>query len=136
MNIHPDTAKQMLAAGQISQDDFDAIINETPKRSKFNARRTEVDGITFDSKAESRRYSELKLLERSGEIHQLRTQVKYPLCVNGHNIATYIADFEYRTRGLVNELIVEDCKGVKTPVYRLKKKLVLAIYGINILETK
>jgi hypothetical protein len=100
--------------------------------SKYNAIRTTIDGITFDSRAEGRRYQELRLLASAGEIADIELQPKYPLVVNGVNCGHYKADFRYKVAGV---LIVEDVKGVKTPVYQLKKKLVKALYGIEILET-
>jgi hypothetical protein len=106
-----------------------------PRRgySKFGAVRTVVDGIKFASKAESRRYLELKALEQAGEIHGLLLQPKYPLLVGQHKVGTYIADFFYvKTIGC--EDVVEDVKGMRTPVYRLKKKMVEAQYGITITE--
>lgn len=100
--------------------------------SKYHAIKTEVDGFVFDSKAEARRYSELKLLEKVGEIKDLQLQPPFPVFVNGKLICHYIADFSYHEKG---KYIVEDVKGVKTPVYRLKKKLVEALYNITITET-
>jgi len=69
----------------------------------------------------------------AGEIINLELQPKFPIEVNGIKICTYIADFRYKERDGTE--VVEDCKGFKTDVYRLKKKLVKAIYGIEILET-
>ena len=107
-----------------------------PKRkNKYRAQKTVVDGITFDSKAEARRYGELKLLEQAGEISGLELQPKFPIEVNGKKICTWKGDFRYwcnRSRGWV----VEDVKGVRTPVYCLKKKLAEAIYGIEVMEVK
>lgn len=105
-------------------------------RHKFNAKRTEIDGISFPSKAEAHRYSELRLLEKAGEIEGLELQPKFPLLVNGVKVATYIGDFRYRVvKGLSGSLtVVEDVKGVRTPVYQLKKKLVRAQYDIDITE--
>lgn len=100
--------------------------------SKYHAIKTEVDGFVFASRKEANRYSQLKLLEGAGEIHNLELQPKFPLVVNGKSIGTYIADFSYVEDG---ELITEDVKGVKTPVYRLKKKLVQALYNVTIHET-
>ena len=101
-------------------------------RSKYRAVKTEVDGITFDSKREAARYMELVLLERAGEISHLELQPKYDCVVNGHNSCTYKADFRYFD---ANGSVVEDVKGMKTPVYRLKKKLVEALYpGVTIQE--
>ena len=102
--------------------------------TKYHAVKTTIDGIRFDSKAEAARYNVLKLLERNGNISLLVIHPVYPLVVMGQKVGKYIADFEY-----VDEFgreVVEDVKGVKTPVYRLKKKLVKALYGIDILETQ
>ena len=107
------------------------------KAPKYLNRKTVVDGIKFDSAKEARRYGELKLLERAGQITGLEIQPSFRLVVNNCLICTYKADFRYTTdtphvRGLV---VVEDVKGMKTPVYRLKKKLMLAIHGVEIFET-
>jgi hypothetical protein len=100
--------------------------------SKYHAQRTTLDGITFASKAEARRYQDLKILELSGEIDNLVLQPVFPLVVNDVKIGKYIADFSYYEG---DNKIVEDVKGIKTPVYRLKKKLVEALYKIEITET-
>jgi len=101
-------------------------------RNKYRAVKTEVDGITFDSKREAARYMELVLLERAGEISHLELQPSFVCMVNGHKICTYKADFRYFS---ASNSIVEDVKGMKTPVYRLKKKLVEALYpGVKIQE--
>lgn len=101
-------------------------------KNKYRAIKTEVDGITFDSKREAARYMELVLLERAGEISRLELQPKYDCVVNGKKICTYKADFRYFD---ANGSVVEDVKGMKTPVYRLKKKLVEALYpGVTIQE--
>lgn len=103
--------------------------------------RTSREGIVFDSKGELARWEELRLLERAGEIFELRRQVKYPLVVNGVSLGSYEADFVYcvpillHPPGSPTMMVVEDFKGVRTPVYRLKAKLVLALYGIKIHET-
>lgn len=116
--------------------------------SKYKAKPTVVDGIRFHSQKEARRYAELKLLERAGEIHLLELQPRYELRVplpSGHPkagqafkcVGAYIADFQYAThpdypaRG---KCVVEDVKGFKTPLYRWKKKHVEAQYGIEIRE--
>lgn len=101
-------------------------------RSKFNAQKTEIDGIVFASKAEATRYSQLKVLLESGIIRNLELQPKFPIIVNGTKVATYIADFAYFTD---TTRTVEDVKGMITPVYRMKKKLVEALYpGMIITE--
>ena len=103
----------------------------TETRSKCGNRRTVVDGIAFDSAAEARRYQELRLLERAGEISGLELQPRYPLEVNEQLVTTYFADFRYLDHGIE---VVEDVKGWRTPVYRLKKKFMKAVYGIEVRE--
>lgn len=107
--------------------------------SKFGAKKVVRDGRTFDSKKEAGRYAELKLLQRAGKISDLRLQVPFLLIPsqyeNGKCIereCKYIADFTYRENG---KFVVEDAKGMKTDVYRIKKKLMLQKYGIKIRET-
>lgn len=104
------------------------------KANKYRAVRTVVDGISFASKREAKRYSELRLLEQGGVISDLELQVCYPCEVNGQLVCRYYADFRYREGGRV---VVEDVKvnPTATPVYKLKKKLVRALYGLEILET-
>ena len=101
--------------------------------TKYHAVPTVVDGIRFASKGEAGRYKELKLMERSGTIACLELQPRYPLVVNGVKVGEYRADFRYTEIGA--GVIVEDFKGVRTPVYRLKRLLVRALYGIEIRET-
>lgn len=95
--------------------------------NKFNACKTEVDGITFHSKKEANRYRELKFLEQSGMIRDLKLQVRFPISVFSEHICTYIADFMYYDSKTDNTC-VEDTKGFKTDVYKLKKKLFHACY--------
>ncbi len=92
--------------------------------SKYSAIKTVIDGITFASKKEAGRYSELRLLDRAGQIKALELQPKFPLIVNGTKVCTYIADFAYQEGG---KYVVEDVKGMKTPAYRIKRKLLLAL---------
>ena len=115
----------------------------TPRRSaavaagesKYRNRKTVCNGITFDSAKEARRYADLVLAERSGEIVNLERQARFSIEVNRMKIATYIADFTYELRD--GTLVVEDVKSPATrklPAYRLKKKLMLALYQIEIQE--
>ena len=101
--------------------------------NKYRNIPTAVDGIIFPSKKEASRYVELKMLQRSGIITELDWQRKYPLMVNGVKICTYIADFRYLDKD--GREVVEDVKGVRTAVYKLKAKLMIAIYGIRVIET-
>lgn len=89
---------------------------------KYRNVKATVDGITFDSKKEANRYIQLRLLERSGHISDLRCQVKYELIPKqkDERKAEYIADFVYSEGG---KTIAEDVKGYATAVYKLKRKL-------------
>lgn len=103
--------------------------------SKYHARRCEIDGIKFDSLREGTRYGELKLAQIAGSISGLRIHVPYDIAFNGVKVCRYVADFVYINMATGRE-IVEDVKGVRTAVYRLKKKLMRACHGIEILETQ
>ena len=87
---------------------------------------TEVDGIIFHSKLEAKRYGELKLLQKEGEIKDLECQPIIPLMVNGKNIGKYIGDFMYYDNKF-KKVILEDCKSkiTKTTLYGLKKKILM-----------
>lgn len=100
--------------------------------TKYFAKRTTVDNITFASKMEAKRYVELKYLQSSGKISQLVLQEKFPIVVMGKKICTYISDFSYVD--VDGDRVVEDVKGFRTPIYRLKRKLVEALYNIKITE--
>lgn len=118
--------------------------------SKYHAKKIQVGGQTFDSKKEYHRWNTLLLMERRGEITDLRRQVKYVLIPAQYGPPTvgrrggvkrgsllerecsYIADFVYQKGG---ETIVEDTKGVRTKDFIIKRKLMLERYGIRILET-
>ena len=102
--------------------------------NKYRACKTVVDGVVFDSKIEARRNGELKLLERAGKIQRLERQVTYHLNVAGAKICKMIVDHTYFEG---NVLVLEEVKSkpTKTPVYRLKKKLLLALHpGIDFRE--
>lgn len=105
---------------------------QVPKRMKYRNVKVEIDGIKFDSKKEANYYGKLKLLKQAGEIVLFEMQPKYDLLVNDVKCGFYKADFKvYWKSGLIQ---VVDVKGMKTPIYQLKKKLVKAIYGIIIHE--
>jgi len=92
-----------------------------------------VDGIFFHSKKEARHYKTLKAMQQAGIIRDLETQPKFKLDIDGTHICNYFADFKYWDNELDREVIV-DVKGVKTAVYKLKKKLMLAIHNIEVEE--
>lgn len=100
--------------------------------NKFRAIKTQVDGIVFHSKKESLRYRELLLLFRAGQIFDLAIQPEYEFKLNGKRMFKYIADFSYTDGN--GENVTEDVKGVKTAVYKIKKKIIEASHGIKITE--
>lgn len=102
------------------------------KRSKYRNVKTVVDGITFASKKEANRYQDLKLLEKAGEIIDLDRQITFSLDPYSVHVCNYIADFVYETRD--GKQVVEDVKGHRTKEYRIKKRLMLACHGIEIVE--
>lgn len=120
-------------------------------KPKYGNKKTVVDGITFDSMREASRYRELKLLERAGKITELQLQVEFVLAP-GVKYAEkrptpplrYIADFGYfemfqvpkeiAPTGYVYHYIVEDAKGMRTQVYKIKKHLMMAVHKIEVRE--
>ena len=119
---------------------------------KYNNRKVTVDGMTFDSRKEYIRWCELVLLQRAGQITDLQRQVKFELiptqyeykprygklgrCLKDskhrvENAVNYVADFVYQKDG---QTVVEDTKGFKTKDYIIKRKLMLHVHGIKILE--
>jgi hypothetical protein len=128
--------------------------HSTAKRAnKFSARKTLVDGIEFDSDAESRRYLELVLLERAGEISNLELQPVFilqpsfkvkttVLTPEGRTrtktrtirAITYRADFRYTDS--TGQVVVEDVKGVETEAFRLKAKMTLYVHGVEVIKVK
>lgn len=103
--------------------------------SKYGNRKLKApDGQVFDSVKEFHRWGCLRLLERAGRITDLKRQVSFELIPKqqGERACTYVADFTYYENG---QYVVEDCKGFKTDVYRIKKKLMLWVHGIHIKET-
>lgn len=110
--------------------------------NKYKNKKVKVSGITFDSRKEARRYGELKYMQKAGKIKGLKRQVKYILIPSQRNAnnrviereCAYIADFVY-TDTETGETIVEDVKGLRTDVYKIKRKLMLERYGIRIKES-
>lgn len=121
--------------------------------SKYHSRKVIKDGEKFDSVKEYKRFCELLLLEKAGEVTDLKRQVKFVLIPaqyeyikqyskNGKQLkdkrvllereTAYIADFVYRNKD--GRVVVEDTKGVKTKDYIIKRKLMLHVYGIKVKE--
>ncbi len=117
------------------------------RRNKYGAKKCEWQGRTFDSQAEMRRAQELEIMQRAGAISDLQYQVKFPLdaCADANSpgainrcwypakVCDYKCDFTYVENG---QLVVEDVKGMRTPVYALKKRWMKAQYGIEIREVQ
>jgi hypothetical protein len=104
--------------------------------NKYHNKKTTIDGVTFDSRREAERYQELKLLERAGLIKQIELQPVFNLIVKtGKSVGVYRADFRYYDT-VTGKWIIEDVKAkiTKTPVYRLKKRIVEEVYRISISE--
>jgi hypothetical protein len=122
--------------------------------TKYHNIPTEVDGIKFASRKESKRYRELKLLERAGEIWALKLQPSFDFPLTAENLrgpqeylrylsgrkVKYIADFKYSefqktnppSKILAVVIVVEDVKGIQTPVFKLKAALMKAVHGIEV----
>lgn len=119
--------------------------------NKYKSRKMSVNGVNFDSRKEADRYIELTLLSRSGAIKGLKRQVKFELIPAQYEpdiisprgkvkkgklierAVSYIADFVYTDEN--GKTVVEDCKGVRTKDYIIKRKLLLYMHGIRIKET-
>lgn len=108
------------------------------QKSKYGSRKVTVDGVTYDSTKEYRRFKELSLLERAGAIQNLQRQVEFELIpsqrINGkvaERPCKYVADFVYQQDG---KKVVEDTKGFRTKDYIIKRKLMLWVHGIQIKE--
>lgn len=130
MKVSPQMEAKILALA--SKTAGGGVEKQEPKKSKYKNVRVQVGGLWFHSKEEAKRYCELKLLLDQGLIHDLQTQVTYKLEINGILICKYISDFIYREDG---KNIVEDAKGYRTDVYKIKKKLMKALLNIEIRET-
>lgn len=127
-------ASPRVKAKTVQQFDEEMAERETMRNgNKYGAKKTEIDGIVFDSKAEAGRYQELKLLQAGGVISGLKLQPAFVLLDSfrdrdgkRHQAVKYVADFQYTEDGIE---VVEDVKGyAKNRVWLLKKKLFLSRY--------
>jgi hypothetical protein len=130
----------------VSREEGQALLAQKPKRTKYNAKKTMVDGIVFDSVKEAKRWQELRKLEKAGEISHLERQPKFylygkdgPVLIrsqgypNGRR-AVWKGDFAYFC-SIRNKRICEDVKGFRTQIFILKKAVVEACYpGLEIVE--
>ena len=99
--------------------------------TKYNNKKTMVDDLAFDSKREAKRYQDLVLMQKAKLIRNLMRQQPFEL-IKG---VKYIADFTYFDDTKGGEFIIEDVKGFKTDVYKIKKKLMKHFHNVEILET-
>lgn len=111
---------------------------QVPPMPKYRNEKVEQDGIIHDSRKEARRYGQLCVLERAGDIHDLKRQVRFELIPKqrradgaAERACFYVTDFVYR-KG--DSQIVEDVKGMKTRDYIIKRKLMLYVHGITVIE--
>ena len=104
---------------------------DAPK-NKYRNIETVVDNIKFASRKEAKRYRGLVLLQQKGEIRGLDLQQAYSIDINGVHICDYIADFAY---WLGEARILEDTKGMRTPAFAIKAKLMKAVYGVTVIES-
>ncbi len=109
--------------------------NALLKKPKYLNRKIIIDGITFASIKEGRRYSTLKILEKSGKIKDLELQKKFDFIINGFKVCSYVADACYTND--LGTYIVEDTKSEitrKNRAYSIKRKLMIAVFNITISE--
>lgn len=115
-------------------DDAPVQLLNKKKRLKYKNIRSTVDGIMFDSRKELKRWVLLKELEKQGHIANLKRQVAMNIVVNKVKVCKWVADFVYKEN---NNIVYEDVKSKftrKLPIYRIKKKLMLACFGVTIKE--
>ena len=119
----------------------DLPVDKKIGKQKYGNVKTEIGGIKFDSKAEAKRWTYLAMLQNAKEIKDLELQVPYELIPrqtssNGKIVrsCSYIADFRYRAKD--GRIVVEDVKGAVTPEFRIKRKLMLQVHGVDIVEIK
>ena len=97
---------------------YPIIPKKTRRPNKYFAKKTLAFGLKFDSKWEAERWGQLKAMEKAGVVTQLERQIKYELSINDVKICNYI--------------VVEDAKGILTPEFKLKQKMMKAIHNIDI----
>ena len=128
-DIHPSAPRDRAAAG--ASPSPAANPSQKAWKNKYRAQPVVTDEGRFASKKEYADWCQLKLREKAGLITHLQRQVKFPLSVNAQLVTTFIADAVFFENG---KRVVVDSKGVQTPVYRLKKKLMRALLNIEVQE--
>ena len=125
----PSVRRQIAAAKR-------AMPKRPAKPSKYRNVKTVVDGITFASKREAKRYGELRLLQRAGKIKCLAMQATWIIKIRGIVVCRYIADYQYHDCR-TGQTVIEDVKSPatrKNRAYRIKCKLMKAVHDIDIVE--
>lgn len=117
---------------RMSRQQYQSETTKKKRGNKYGAKRTVVDGISFDSKREAEVYCDLKLLEREGRISGFERQRKFNLIVNGEIIGAYKADFAFIDHDQDGRLRVVDVKGVVSREFSRTQKHVKALYGIDV----
>ena len=116
---------------RLSAKQYQEAIAKPKRGNKYNAQRTLLDGICFDSKAEATYYAGLQLRHKAGEVEDVELQRPYALIVDGALICTYRADFVFWDVAQRRRRVI-DVKGVVTDVFRIKKKLMKACHGLDV----
>lgn len=117
---------------RMSAQQYQEAIAKPKRGNKYGAKKTVVDGITFDSKREAEVYSDLKVLERAGRISGFDRQWKFNLIVNGEIIGVYRADFAFIDHDQDGRFRAIDVKGVITRDFRRVQKIIKAAYNIDV----
>lgn len=130
-----------VAGARTPREMRDAPAERTKRGQKYGNTKVVDGGIKFDSKAEHKRWQYLVMLQKAREISDLRLQVRFELIPaqvapsgKKERATVYIADFAYVTSA--GARIVEDVKGCVTPEFRLKRKLMLHVFGIEVKEIR
>jgi len=130
VNITAAEYRYYVKNGGWPQSVHDRMKAAEPKKNKYGAVATELDGHRFPSKLEANRYAFLKQAQAAGLIHSLELQPKYPMVINGTKCGNAVMDFKYTTKD--GREIVEDAKGKDNQLSKLKRKITAALYGIEV----
>lgn len=107
-------------------------LRKFPKRkNKYNNLLTEYNGVKYHSRLEAKYAALLDIRQKAKEVENIKRQERFPLEVNGEKIGTYVADFSFFDKvKKVNRVV--DIKGVETDLFKIKKKLMKAVHGIDV----
>lgn len=127
--------RQLKQGDRVTSGGRSYVLASKPNKSKYRNVRAERNGEKFDSKLEANRFDVLKLRQQAGEIRDLRAHVSFPLMVGDALIGAYEADAVY-VEVATGRKIVEDSKGVRTPLFRWKARHFKVQYGFAITEVR